>query len=99
MAQHIIPRRTYYQIFAALLGLTGLTVAVAFVNLGPLNTVVALVIAVVKALLVILIFMHVRYSTPLTRVVIAGGVFWLLLLLVLTMSDYLTRNWLPVVGW
>ena len=97
MAQHIIPRRMYYQIFAALLGLTGLTVAVAFLNLGPLNTVMALAIAVVKALLVILIFMHVHYSTPLTRVVIAVGIFWLLI--ALTMSDYLTRHWLPVVGW
>jgi cytochrome c oxidase subunit IV len=99
MAQHLVPRRTYYQVFAILLGLTGITVAVAFLNLGPLNTIVALAIAVLKALLVVLIFMHVRYSSRLTGVVVAGGVFWLLLLMALTMSDYLTRSWLPVVGW
>jgi cytochrome c oxidase subunit 4 len=99
MAQHLVSRRTYYQVFAALLGLTGITVAVAFLNLGPLNTLVALTIAVVKALLVVLIFMHVRYSSRLTGVVVAGGVFWLLLLIALTMSDYLTRSWLPVIGW
>jgi cytochrome c oxidase subunit 4 len=99
MAQHIVSRRMYYQVFAALLVFTGITVAVAFLNLGPLNTIVALAIAVIKALLVVLIFMHVRYSSRLTGVVVAGGVFWLLLLIALTMSDYLTRSWLPVVGW
>ena len=99
MAQHIVPRLTYYKVFAALLGLTGLTVGVAFVNLGRLNTIVALAIAVAKALLVVLIFMHVRYSSRLTWIVLAGGLFWLMLLIALTMSDYLTRSWMPVMGW
>ena len=99
MAQHIVPRLTYYKVFAALLGLTGLTVGVAFVNLGRFNTIVALAIAVAKALLVVLIFMHVRYSSRLTWVVLAGGLFWLMLLIALTMSDYLTRSWMPVMGW
>ena len=99
MAQHLVPRQTYYQVFAALLVLTGVTVGVAFLDLGPLNTIVALAIAVGKALLVVLIFMHVRYSSQLTSIVIVAGVFWLVLLIALTMSDYLTRPWLPVVGW
>jgi cytochrome c oxidase subunit 4 len=99
MAHHIVSRQTYYQVFATLLVLTGITVAVAFLNLGPFNTIVALAIAVTKALLVVLIFMHVRYSSRLTGVVVAAGVFWLVLLIALTMSDYLTRDWLPVVGW
>jgi cytochrome c oxidase subunit 4 len=99
MAHHIVSRQMYYQVFAALLVLTGITVAVAFLNLGPLNTLVALAIAVTKALLVVLIFMHVRYSSRLTGIVIAAGIFWLVLLIALTMSDYLTRDWLPVVGW
>jgi cytochrome c oxidase subunit 4 len=99
MAQHIVPRRLYYRIFAALMGLTLVTVGVAFVDLGVLNTVIALTIAVVKALLVLLFFMHVRYSSRLTWVCVAAGVFWLALLLTLAMSDYLTRHWLVVTGW
>jgi cytochrome c oxidase subunit 4 len=89
----------YYRLFAALLVLTGLTVGVAYLDLGLLNTVIALTIATAKALLVVLFFMHVRYSHRLTWVFIGAGVFWLLLLLVLTLSDYLTRGWLPVMGW
>jgi cytochrome c oxidase subunit 4 len=99
MAQHIVPRQLYYRIFATLIGLTLLTVGVAFVDLGVLNTILALTIAVVKALLVLLFFMHVRYSSRLTWVYIAAGLFWLALLLTFTMSDYLTRDWLVVTGW
>jgi len=79
--------------------LTGGTVWVAFIDLGALNTVIAMAFAVAKAILVILIFMHVRYSSPLTRIVVCGGVFWLLLLIALTLSDYLTRGWQAVMGW
>ena len=93
MSEHIVPKRTYYLIFLALMVGTAITVAVAFVDLGPLNTVVALGIAVTKATLVVLFFMHVKYSTRLTWAVVAGSVFWLGILLVLTMSDYLTRVW------
>ena len=77
MAQHIVTPKTYLQVFAALMMLTGATVWVAFIDLGALNTVIAMAIAVAKAILVILIFMHVRYSSPLTRIVVCGGVFWL----------------------
>jgi cytochrome c oxidase subunit IV len=93
MTNHVVPTRVYYLIFAALMIGTYLTVQAAFIDLGPLNTVVALGIACVKAALVVLFFMHVRYSTRLTWAVVAGSVFWLGILLVLTFSDYLTRPW------
>ena len=92
-AGHVAPKSLYYQIFAALLVGTGLTVWVAFIDLGALNNVVMLTIACIKALLVILFFMHVRWSTRLTWVVAASGFFWLLILFGLTMQDYLTRGW------
>ena len=97
MAQHIVSRTLYYRIFAALLILTLLTVGVAYLNLGVLNTVIALTIATGKALLVVLFFMHVRYSSRFIWVAVSAGVFWLLLLLVFTLSDYLTRS--PLAGW
>ena len=93
MSDHIVPTRVYYSIFAVLMLCTLATVLIAFVDLGPLNTVAALTIAVFKAVLVILYFMHVKYSTRLTWAVVVGSVFWLGILLVLTMSDYLTRAW------
>jgi cytochrome c oxidase subunit IV len=93
MASHILPKRVYYTIFAILLFCTYLTVQIAFLDLGVLNTVAALAIATFKATLVILFFMHVKYSTRLTWAVVLGGIFWLGILLTLTMSDYLTRVW------
>jgi cytochrome c oxidase subunit 4 len=93
MSGHIVPTRVYYAIFTVLMVCTAITVGVAFVDLGPLNTVVALSIAVLKAVLVVLFFMHVKYSTRLTWAVVVGSVFWLGIMLVLTMSDYLTRSW------
>jgi cytochrome c oxidase subunit 4 len=94
MSGHISPRGTYYAIFAALMVLTAVTVGVAFINLGPFNFPVAISIAIVKATLVILFFMHVKYSSRLTKLIIAGGFFFLLVLFVLTMTDYLSRGWL-----
>lgn len=91
-ATHEVPLRTYFAVFGVLMTLTALTVFAAMQDLGPLNTVVALVIACTKAVLVVLYFMHVRYSTKLTWAVIVGGFFWLLLLLLMTLSDYLTRG-------
>ena len=88
---HIVPKRTYYSIYVILLVCTYLTWQVAFFDLGVLNAVAALTIAVFKAVLVILFFMHVRYSTRLTWVVVIGSVFWLGILLTLTCGDYLTR--------
>jgi cytochrome c oxidase subunit 4 len=88
-----IPVRTYVLVFIGLLVLTAVTTAVAFVDLGAeWNSALAIAIAVVKALLVILFFMHVRYSRPLTWVFVGAGFFWLVILFVLTFADYLTRE-------
>ena len=95
MSGHVAPKSMYYAVFAALMVGTALTVAVAFVDLGALNNVVMLGIAITKATLVVLYFMHVRWSTRLTWVVAASGFFWLLILFGLTMQDYLTRGWVP----
>jgi cytochrome c oxidase subunit 4 len=94
-AGHVAPKSLYYTVFLALLVGTAITVAVAFVDLGPLNNVVMLTIACAKALLVVLFFMHVRWSTRLTWVVAGAGFFWLLILFTLTMADYLSRGWVP----
>lgn len=90
-AEHVAPVRLYLAVFACLLGLTALTTTVAFVDLGRLNTVIMLVIAVVKATLVALFFMHLWWSERLTRAVIGSALAWLLLLIGLTLSDVLTR--------
>ena len=99
MSQPLVPRQLYYRVFVALLGLTLLTVGVAFLNLGPLNAIIALTIAAPKALFVLLFIMHLRYSSGLIWIVWGAGIFWLMLLLTITLSDYLTRNWVPVAGW
>ncbi|HKD02852.1 MAG TPA: cytochrome C oxidase subunit IV family protein [Terriglobales bacterium] len=93
MSEHIVPSKTYYAIWILLLILTGVTAWVSTIDLGPLNTIVALVIATSKALIVTLFFMHVKYtSEKMTKVVIACAVFWLLILLALSMTDYATRH-------
>jgi cytochrome c oxidase subunit 4 len=94
MSEHIVPTRVYYTIFGILMLCTYLTVQMALFDLGPFNVVAALVIAVFKATLVVLFFMHVKYGTRLTWAVVIAAVFWLGILLALTFSDYLTRAWL-----
>lgn len=96
MSVHIVSKRIYFIIFLSLMVLTSITVKAAYVDLGSFNIIVALGIAVTKAILVFLYFMHVRYSPSLTRLVVAGAFLWLLILLVITMSDYLSRGWLPI---
>jgi cytochrome c oxidase subunit 4 len=91
---HVVPVRLYLLVFGALMVGTAITVAAAFVDLGALNNVVMLGIALFKATLVVLFFMHVKYSTRLIHVVAAVGFLWLLILFGITMSDYLTRGWL-----
>ena len=92
MSEHVMSSKFYYTIWIALLCLTVVTAAVSFVDLGPFNTIVALVIATIKALLVVLFFMHVKYtSEKLTKIVIVSAIFWLFLLLALSMADYATR--------
>jgi cytochrome c oxidase subunit 4 len=84
-------RKTYFLVFGALLFLTLTTTGVAFINLGPLNTPVAVAIAMIKAALVMIYFMHLRHSTFLTRVFAGAGLIWLVHFIIFTMSDYLTR--------
>jgi cytochrome c oxidase subunit 4 len=93
MSGHVAPLKLYFGIFGILMVGTALTVVVAFFDLGPLNNVVMLTIASVKALFVIIYFMHVRWSSRLTWVVAASGFFWLLILFSFTMTDYLSRGW------
>lgn len=98
MGPHFVPLRVYFAVFAALLFFTFVTVWVAFIDLGALNNVIMLTIACTKALLVILYFMHARYSTRLTQVFVAAGFVWLLILLAFTLSDYMTRGGLTGEG-
>ena len=94
--EHVVSPRLYVAVFATLLVMTATTTAVSFVDLGPWSTVVALAIAFFKATLVVLFFMHVKYSSRLTQIVIAGALLWLAIMLALTLSDFMTRSWVPV---
>ena len=94
MADRTRRRGTYYAVYAMLMVCTYLTWQVAYFDLGSFNTVAALGIAAFKAVLVALFFMHLRESPRLTSAVVLGGLFWLVILLALTMSDYLTRGWM-----
>jgi cytochrome c oxidase subunit 4 len=96
---HTVPIKYYIGVFLLLMVLTIITVLVAKINLeqywGPLNIIVALTIAVIKATAVVLIFMHVRWSSRLTQVVVVSALFWLTIMLVFTISDYWTRGGWP----
>ena len=95
MSEHIVSLKVYFTIFIALMVGTALTVWAGLQDFpGPLNVIVALTIAVVKATLVVLYFMHVRYSSRLIWVVFASALFWLGILFALTLGDYWTRGWL-----
>jgi cytochrome c oxidase subunit IV len=93
--EHHLPKSMYFVIFGALMVLTALTVGLAFVNLGQMNIVVALAVALVKASLVVMFFMHLKYESHLTKVVLGAGIFWLILLLGIIM-DYFSRSWMYV---
>jgi cytochrome c oxidase subunit 4 len=95
---HVVPKKIYFAVFFALIVLTWVTTGVSTLDLGRWNIFVALAIAVCKASLVILFFMHVRYSTRLTKMIVMCAIFWLSLLLFITMSDIWTRNWMGVPG-
>jgi cytochrome c oxidase subunit IV len=98
--EHIVPVSTYLLVFLALMIGTAVTTWVAYIDLGKWNTVVALVIAFCKMILVVLFFMHVKYATGLTRVIIIAGFFWLGIMITLSCSDELTRTWEIVPqGW
>ena len=90
---HISPVSTYLTVFGTLMVLTTVTVAAAFTNLGSLNFPIAIAIAITKATVVILFFMHVKYSSKLTKFVVASSLFFLACLFGLTFTDYLSRGW------
>lgn len=100
MAEHIVPKKTYYIVFGTLLCLTGATTGIAYIDLGVWNTAVALAIAVGKASLVAIFFMHLRWSVGMTRIVACAAIFWLCIMLALTLGDAFSRNLLgPERGW
>lgn len=90
---HIVSPRIYLMIGTALLVLTGATAAISYVDLGVFNAVVALAIACMKATLVVLFFMHIKYSSKLTKLTVAAGFFTFLVLITMTMTDYASRAW------
>jgi cytochrome c oxidase subunit 4 len=94
MTEHITSVKTYFLIFVALLTLTLVTTRVAFIDLGPFNVVVALVIALCKASLVVLVFMHVRWSKRVIWLNVLAGAMWLVILLGLTLTDFFSRSWI-----
>lgn len=96
-SEHVVPVTTYVTVFLALLVLTALTTFIAYIDLGTYNTVVALIIAVIKMMIVILFFMHVKYNKGLTRIVIVAAFFWLGIMMTLILSDELSRDWTPAV--
>ncbi len=100
MAEHIAPTRLYFFVFGGLLVLTLLTWQIAYIDLGPWNTVVALAIAVCKASLVATFFMHLRWSGSMMRIVVCAAIFWLSIMITLTLGDVLTRSLVvPSRGW
>ncbi len=97
MSEHIVSVRVYVTIFLILLVGTALTVLAAFYDFPwRFNTIVALTIATAKATVVVLYFMHVRYSTRLVWVIVASALFWMAIMFALTFSDYWTRDWIKV---
>jgi cytochrome c oxidase subunit 4 len=90
---HIVSPVVYVAIFLSLLFFTGLTIAASYVEMGPFNPIVAIAIAVTKATLVILFFMHVKYSPKLTKLTVGAGVFTFLILIFMTLADYISRAW------
>lgn len=93
MSEHIVSPKTYVLVFLALVVFTGATYSIAKIDLGPFNALVAITIAMIKSMLVILFFMHVKYSPKMTKVTIVSGLFFLMILLALSMTDYISRPW------
>jgi cytochrome c oxidase subunit 4 len=90
---HIITPKTYIAVFVTLLVFTGITVGAAYVDLGVLNPVVALAIACFKAVIVILFFMHVKFQSKLVKMTVGAGFFTFLVLITMTLTDYMSRAW------
>lgn len=96
--RHIIPLGVYFRVFALLMVLLALTCLAASFNLGALNPIIAVGIAVAKAALIVLYFMHVRYSSLLVKIMAGTGFAWLMILFFYGLTDYFSRGWLPGVA-
>jgi cytochrome c oxidase subunit IV len=99
MTHQVVPVWKYLAVFGTLIVLTVTTILVAQIDLGEYNFIVAITIAVIKGSLVVWFFMHVNQSSSLTRLFVGAGFFWMAILLVFILSDYLSRGWLPGPGW
>ncbi|HEX5423077.1 MAG TPA: cytochrome C oxidase subunit IV family protein [Candidatus Acidoferrales bacterium] len=93
--RHLVPASVYITVWIALLIFTGLTTGVAYIDLGVFNTVVALLIAGIKMMLVVLFFMHVKYISGMPRIVMIAAVFWLAIMMAFTLADEISRGWTP----
>lgn len=91
MTGHIVPIRTYFAVTAALFILLALTIIAAKIHLGPITIVVAMAIAIAKAILIVLFFMHVRHGSGLTKIFVVSGFLWLAILMGAVISDVFTR--------
>ena len=99
MSHPVVPMKVYVGVFTALIVLTITTVAVSKVELGEYNFIVAMTIAIIKGTLVVLFFMHVKQSSSMTKLFVVAGFFWMAILFVFVLSDYLSRGWLPRPKW
>ncbi|MDP9112628.1 MAG: cytochrome C oxidase subunit IV family protein [Acidobacteriota bacterium] len=99
MNHSVVPVKVYAAVFGALLALTITTVAVSKLELGEFNFIAAMTIAAIKGMLVVMFFMDVRRATPMTKLFVGAGLFWLAILLVFILSDYLSRGWPPNLHW
>jgi cytochrome c oxidase subunit IV len=95
MSEHIVAPITYVAVWAGLLVLLAATIILAYVPLGPVHVVISTSIAFAKAILIVLFFMHVKYKQRLIAVFVCAGFFWLAIMFTLSLTDYMTRSWLP----
>lgn len=98
MAEPVLRTRAYWYVYVMLLALTLLTTLLGYLNLGPFNMMIGIGIATIQASLIAGFFMHALYESPLVRIVTAGGLIWFLIMATLTLTDYITRGWLPFPG-
>ena len=94
--EKVVQPKVYVRTCVALLALLALTWAIAYVDLGPFNLIVALAVAIAKALIIALFFMHIKGSSRLLHLAAVAGVIWLLIMISLTLGDYMTRGWVPL---
>jgi cytochrome c oxidase subunit 4 len=94
--EEVVPPKVYLRTCIALLALLAVTWAIAYVDLGPFNLIVALAVAVAKAIVIALFFMHIKGSSRLLHLAAVAGLIWLLFLISLTLGDYFTRGWVPL---